>query len=287
MRSSYHRKIADKEAINMIIKDAASELNSKGYTLISSIIPVDDLILPLWLEMYGVAGLIANQLGYQLADFSSPELAAQEFLRIGEADRSFIARLYDQCKQLPSFLRLVSWQGFADLYSSLTGSSLVGIGENSYGIRFDLPNEDRFRSDWHQEYSTNPQSPDGIVFWIPLVDMHEGMGSVEILRSSNREGFIHHVEIEKYAHKTGLYRLGIPNDDALTRKYCIDQPLSNLGDLLLMRFDTIHQSGNNISTKLRVTLQVRYFNFNNPVAMARGWPAKPSQVYGYNVDGKK
>jgi hypothetical protein len=271
----------------MITKDAASELNCKGYTLVSSIIPVDDLILPLWLEMYGVAGLIANQLGYQLADFSSPELAAQEFLRIGEADRSFISRLYDQCKQLPSFLRLVSWQGFADLYSSLTGSSLVGIGENSYGIRFDLPNEDKFRSDWHQEYSTNPQSPDGIVFWVPLVDMHEGMGSVEILRGSNREGFIPHVELEKYAHKTGLYRLGIPNDDALTRKYYIDQPLSRLGDLLLMRFDTIHQSGNNISAKLRVTLQVRYFNFNNPVAVARGWPAKPSQVYGYNVDGKK
>ncbi len=267
--------------------EAISELNEKGYTLLPSILPFDDLILPLWLDMHAVAALIAIQLGHQLADFSSPEQAAQEFLRIGQVDRSFIAILYDQCKQLPSFLRLASWRGFADLYTSLTGSSLVGVGENSYGIRFDLPHEDQFRSDWHQEYSTNPQSPDGIVFWVPLVDMLEGMGSVEILRGSNQEGFIPHQELEKYAHKTGLYRLGIPNHDVLSAKYPIDTPLSRLGDLLLMRFDTIHQSGNNVSDKLRVTLQVRYFNFNHPEAVARGWPAKPSQVYGYNVNGKK
>lgn len=270
-----------------IPKTTISELSEKGYTLLPSILPLEELILPLWFDIHAVAGLIAGQLGYQLADFSSPDQAAQEFLRIGQADRSFIAMLYDQCKQLPSFLRLASWRGFADLYCRITGSTLVGVGENSYGIRFDLPHEDHFRSDWHQEYSTNPQSPDGIVFWVPLVDMYEGMGSVEILRGSNQEGFIPHQELEEYAHKTGLYRLGIPNHNGLSAKYPIDIPLSRLGDLLLMRFDTIHQSGNNISDKLRVTLQVRYFNFNHPEAMARGWPAKPSQVYGYNVNGKK
>jgi hypothetical protein len=261
-------------------------LNEQGYAKMESGVP-QDLIVALWEEMHEVGKIIAKRLSLELGNFQNPDKSAKEFLLLSSKNRSFISIMYDQCKQLPSFLRLATWQGLSEIYSAITETKLVGIGENSYGVRFDLPNEDQFRSHWHQEFATNPQSPDGLVFWIPLVDIHEGMGSIEILRGSNKGGFIEHKALDKYSFKQGLYRVGIPNEEALLKVYPIDQPMSNAGDILLMRFDTIHQSGRNISDRLRVTCQVRYFGFDHPEAAAQLWPSKPSEFFGYDVQGKK
>jgi len=261
-------------------------LNEQGYAKMENSIP-KDLIISLWEDMHEVGKIIAERLSLELGNFQNPDHSAKEFLLLSSKNRRFISILYDQCKQLPSFLRLATWKGLSEIYGTIYGTRLVGIGENSYGVRFDLPNEDQFRSHWHQEFSTNPQSPDGLVFWIPLVDIHQGMGSVEIMRSSNKGGLIEHNELEKYSFKRGLYRVGIPNEEDLLKIYPVDQPLSNAGDILLVRFDTIHQSGRNVSDYLRVTLQVRYFGFDHPEASAHFWPSKPSEFFGYNVQGKK
>jgi hypothetical protein len=263
-----------------------SRLNEWGYAKIENSIP-QDLITSLWEEMHGVGQIIAEGLSLELGNFQNPEQSANDFLLLSSKNRSFISILYDQCKQLPSFFRLATWKGLSDIYGSIYGTRLVGVGENSYGVRFDLPNEDQFRSHWHQEYAYNPQSPEGLVFWIPLVDVRQGMGSVEIMRSSNKGGIIEHKELEKYSFKRGLYRVGVPNEENLLKMYHVDQPLSNAGDILLMRFDTVHQSGRNVSDYLRATLQVRYFGFDHPEAAAHLWPSKPSEFFGYDVQGKK
>ena len=64
-------------------------------------------------------------------------------------------------------------------------------------------------------------------------------------------------------------------------------PLTNPGDVIILDSRTIHQSGWNRSTKLRVTMQVRYFGFNNEQAIKDGWPSKPSKYFDYNEEGKK
>lgn len=268
------------------MQDTINCLNENGYAIIENSIP-RNLIVSLWEEMHEVGIIIAKRLSLELGVFQNPDHSAQEFLSLSRKNRRFISILYDQCKQLPSFLRLATWEGLSNIYGTVKGARLVGIGENSYGVRFDLPNEDQFRSHWHQEFATNPQSPDGLVFWIPLVDIHQGMGSVEIMRTSNKGGLIEHKVLDKYSFKQGLYRVGLPNEEELLSVYPIDQPLSKAGDILLMRFDTIHQSGRNVSDRLRVTLQVRYFGFDYPEASAQFWPSKPSEVFCYNVNGKK
>jgi hypothetical protein len=271
-------------SINM--QEIINSLNEQGYAKIENSIP-QGLIISLWEEMHEVGKIIAERLSLELGHFENPDQSAKEFLLLSSKKRRFISILYDQCKQLPSFLRLATWKGLSEIYGTINGTRLVGIGENSYGVRFDLPNEDQFRSHWHQEFAYNPQSPEGLVFWIPLVDVYQGMGSVEIMRSSNKGGLIEHNELEKYSFKRGLYRVGIPNEEALLKIYPVDQPLSNAGDILLMRFDTIHQSGRNVSDRLRVTLQVRYFGFDHPEAAAHFWPSRPSEFFGYDVQGKK
>jgi hypothetical protein len=198
-----------------------------------------------------------------------------------------LSDLYDASKQIPAFLRLAACKQFEDLYGLLRQTDMVGVGERSYGVRYDLPNEDMFRSHWHQEFASNPQSMDGLVLWIPLVEMAEDMGSVVICEASNRDGFIPHQPLEKYAYKSGLYQTGIPDEDVVIARYEQVSPLSKPGDLLLMDFSTIHQSGFNRSNRLRVTMQVRYFNFRNPQAVANGWPSSPTDFFRYQIESKK
>jgi hypothetical protein len=110
-----------------------------------------------------------------LDDFKYVEQTSAEILRLSLLDRAFLSDLYDASKQIPAFLRLASCREFEELYGLLRQTDRVGIGDRSYGVRFDLPNEDMFRSRWHQEYASNPQSMDGLALWIPLVVMAEDM----------------------------------------------------------------------------------------------------------------
>ena len=57
------------------------------------------------------------------------------------------------------------------------------------------------------------------------------------------------------------------------RSYPIVAPLSRPGDLLIMDYLTLHQSGCNTSQRSRWSMQLRYFNFREPNGVALGWPA--------------
>jgi hypothetical protein len=256
------------------------QLSSLGYAKLEGFIDSDQYVLPIWRSIHHLARLIARRrnLDFNLDDFYSEDESSFEIMRLA---------LYDASKQIPAFLRLASCREFEELFALLRQTSLVGIGERSYGVRYDMPNEDMFRSHWHQEYASNPQSIDGLVFWIPLVSMAEDMGSVVICEASNREGFIPHQLLSKYASKSGLYQTGIPDEDSVVARYKQVSPLSRPGDLLMMDFSTIHQSGFNRSNRLRVTMQVRYFNFENPQAVADGWPSSPTDFFRYPIESKK
>ncbi len=265
------------------------QLGSLGYAKLNKFIDRDLYILPIWKSIHHLVRLISGRrsLDFSLDDFQCEEETSGEILRLSLLDRAFLSDLYDASKQIPAFLRLASCREFEELYGLLRQTDLVGVGDRSYGVRFDLPNEDMFRSHWHQEFASNPQSLDGLVLWIPLVAVAEDMGSVVICEASNREGFIPHQPLEKYAFKSGLYQTGIPDEESVIARYKQVSPLSKPGDLLMMDFSTIHQSGYNRSNRLRVTMQVRYFNFKNPEAVANGWPSSPTDFFRYQIESKK
>lgn len=50
-------------------------------------------------------------------------------------------------------------------------------------------------------------------------------------------------------------------------------PLVNPGDLILMDFLTIHQSGFNVSDRSRWSIQSRFFSFNDQIGSEIGWKA--------------
>lgn len=86
-----------------------------------------------------------------------------------------------------------------------------------------------------------------------------------------------------YADKQGVYKIGIHNDHDVASKYEQIAPLVEPGDLILMDFLTIHQSGFNVSNRSRWSVQSRFFNFNDTVGMKIGW--KASVTAGSDIEG--
>ena len=258
----------------MISSEERRFFQSEGYLLIKGFFDYQDEILPIQRDAYEIIGLVAERHGVTLsrAEFS-PEKFDADYYKLLETDRRYAGEMYDLTKQIPSFLRLISNQRSEALFRQIRGTAHAGIGASSYGIRIDNPNEDKFRSHWHQEFLFQPQSIDGIVFWTPLVPVREDMGPVIILPKSHKDGLCIYSRGTTYAEKSGAYQIGIHDESAIVSKYEQVAPLTEPGDLLLMDFLTIHASGENRSDRSRWSVQSRFFNFRDPVGMKLGWKA--------------
>lgn len=188
-------------------------------------------------------------------------------------DRSIGGEIYDLAKQIPAFLRLICHPKSDALFRDIRGTDHTGIGADSYGVRIDNPGEEKFRSHWHQEFTFQPQSIDGIVFWTPLLPIVPDLGPVIVLPKSHKDGLCMYQTGTTYADKQGAYQIGIYEEDKVVAGYDQVTPLSNPGDLMLMDFLTIHASGYNVSDRSRWSIQNRFFNYNDPVGMKVGWKA--------------
>lgn len=245
-----------------------------GYILIKDFYDLDQDIYPILLDIYKLIGLVAERHGHKLKRKPySPDDFDDGYNKLIKINRSYGGEIYDLVKQIPSFLRLISNEKADALFQSIRNTGISGIGTASYGIRIDNPNEDRFRSHWHQEFLFQPQSLDGIVFWTPLLPISEELGPVIILPRSQKNGLCKYSKGNAYAEKTGAYQIGIYDEEKVIENYEKIAPLTKPGDLLLMDFLTIHGSGVNRSNRSRWSVQNRFFNYSEPVGMKVGWKA--------------
>jgi Phytanoyl-CoA dioxygenase (PhyH) len=226
-----------------------------GLLVIKQFYDVKKEILPIQSAIYEIIGF----------DEGYTELIA--------VNRQYGGEVYDLVKQIPAFLRLISSTCGEQLFCELRETDLAGIGAASYGIRIDNPFEEQFRSQWHQEFIFQPQSMDGLVFWTPLVPILLEMGPVVVCLESHKDGLCKYSKSKSYSQKLGAYKIGILNDEKVAARYHQAAPLTEPGDLIIMDFLTIHQSGFNVSNRSRWSVQSRFFNFRDPTGMRIGWQA--------------
>jgi len=268
----------------MLISDAdKARLAADGVVVLRGFYDVEKEIVPIQKGIYDIIGLIIRK--YQL-DFEQPEFSAENFDAcyndLVSVDRSYGSDIYDAVKQIPAFLRLISSQRSEDLFAQLRQTDLVGIGKASYGIRIDHPHENKFRSQWHQEFLFQPQSVDGVVMWTPLVPIKADMGPVIVCPGSHRGGLRKCRKHGKYSDKAGAYKIGLADEEQVVGSYEQAAPLTNPGDLIVMDYLTIHQSGINVSNRSRWSIQSRFFNFRDPTGIQIGW--KPSVTVGTDIE---
>jgi ectoine hydroxylase-related dioxygenase (phytanoyl-CoA dioxygenase family) len=260
-----------------------SEFLDEGVVVIRNFFDLDTEVRPIQRAIYEIIGLVAQRHGVPIdrEPFAGDNFDSG-YLDLITADRNFGSEVYDLVKQIPAFLRLVASERTEQLFRHLRTTDVPGIGAASYGIRIDNPFEERFRSQWHQEFLFQPQSLDGIVFWTPLVPVTELMGPVVICRKSHKDGLCVYNKGKAYAEKIGAYRIGIDMEDDVVSRYEKISPLTSPGDLILMDFLTIHQSGFNSARRSRWSIQYRLFNYREETGMRIGW--KASVTAGTDVE---
>ncbi|MBK7859039.1 MAG: phytanoyl-CoA dioxygenase family protein [Archangiaceae bacterium] len=197
----------------------------------------------------------------------------ERILELAARDRSQLGKVYDAIRKLQAFWALVGSERLADAASTLLGTQTLGVAFRGAGIRLDLPNEDKWRSQWHQEYHSQLSSPRGVVAWFSLVSVTSDMGPVRIARGSHREGVLP-VRCDDPMNKGKDYTqtFQIPNVEALLAKYPVVEHETEGCEVVFLDFMTLHQSGWNRSPgRSRVTAQVRFFDMTHPTAVANDW----------------
>lgn len=275
-----------------------------GFLILPNFYNVNEEILEIKRTIYDIIGIVANKYKIKLGRFQfNPKKFDEGILKILVANRIYISEIYDAIKQIPSFIRLVSSKKNQKIYkfiaeykkkvfdSSLSASNgkkgrevervreksqfnlkkdafnkvLDGIVGQGFGIRMNIPGEKKFLANWHQDYSSQLRSLNGVVFWSPLVEMNNTLGPVKILVGSHREGLL-----PVYSDNSA-YGLVLQNEKKIIKKYQIISPLTKPGDLILMDYLTVHSSGKNFSNNILWSMQFRFFDYLEPSGILHGW----------------
>jgi hypothetical protein len=267
----------------LLTQEQKESFSRDGFLLLPGFYDARLEIEPIQRSLYEIIGLLNAKHGLDIPrKVFRAEHFDSGFQQLLARDRTIGGEMYDTAKLIPAFYRLLCSEKNEGLFRQLRETDLIGIGAASFGIRIDNPFEEQFRSHWHQEFLFQPQSLDGLVFWSPLVDVVERMGPVQICIGSHRDGLCVYRKGGKYADKSGAYQIGLADEDGTVCRYPITAPLLTPGDLLILDYLTLHQSGFNVSTRSRWSMQFRLFNFRDPIGSKLGW--RPSVTAGTDIE---
>jgi hypothetical protein len=258
---------------NILTDQQLTEFKLNGFVVIKDFYDLTTQILPIQQAVYQLIGKVMERHGipdqrqpFSLTDFD------KGYQTLIDLDRKFGSEIYDVVKQIPSFLRLVADPRHETIFQQAYPNSLPGTGVGSSGIRIDNPSEQKFLAPWHQEYPAQLRSVEGLVFWSPLVPVTPEIGPLKFYPGSHQEGLIPVFTTDpKNPEKSGAYSLILSNEDELPDRYPLVSPLTVPGDLVLLNYLVVHSSSPNYGDRSLWSMQMRYFNFAEPIGMQYGW----------------
>jgi hypothetical protein len=269
----------------MIVSEShhRQELETQGFTKIEGFYSAEELA-PLTNHITRIIAMLYTQhLGkpFPAGEFHSHPVQ-QAYMEMVRHNRKLGGVVYDAIKQIPEFIRITSSEKNLALARSLRQSDFMGITRGGDGIRIDYPLETTYMAPWHQDYLSQLGSPDGLVFWSPLVDIDAAIGPLELCVGSHMGG-PRPIYYEDASLAGTAYGMRLANEEAIIGSYPNISAPCKAGDLLVVDFLTLHRSGANRAAFPRWSMQLRYFNFNNPHGMQMHWPSGFSQGNTLNV----
>ena len=255
----------------MADEDFAARFQRDGFILIRDFYNLQAQVRPIQEGVRVIVQLIAEKYGVDAPCATPEEAMSVGYPKLISVNRAWGGEIYDAIKQIPEFVALVSCAASVQLFETLRQGSRAGIAAGGYGIRIDNPGEDKFRAWWHQEFPAQLRSIDGLVFWSPLLEVTPDMGPVQLAVASHLEGFAPVFDDDAGLGRAGAYALRLEQETERVARYEILAPLLKPGDLLVLDYLVLHQSGQNVSTSPRWSMQMRYFNFKDPLGIRISW----------------
>jgi hypothetical protein len=206
----------------------------------------------LYLEKY-------DYIGFYDANFHS------DLLELRKKNPEKFGSFYDSMQKSFSIYEIVTQKKIIKKIILLTGiktpTKFSFSGEN---IRMDAPLDKKNSLSWHQDsayYFQNLSGEEGLVCWIPLMNMSKSVGTLVLCKSSHKEGL---VKFQSKNKNKKFFSIQYKISNQIINKYKIIQNNLLEGDVLFLKKNTIHRSGKNISHYFRFSLQVRFHNILDP-----------------------
>ena len=243
------------------------QFQNDGFIYIQDFYDLTTEILPIQRDIYRIIGMVISR--HSLPISQTP--FTSENFDSGLSDivanyRNHAGTIYDAMKKISSYVRLSNCEKHENLAKQLLTTDFPGFANRGYGLRMDHPDEDKFLTQWHQDYVSQLCSPKGIVLWSPLRDVTLELGPVRLCLGSHREGIFPIVR-----DGDGSYGLKIKDEEEVVTRFASTAPGVNVGDLIVMDFKTLHCSSPNRSRRTRWAMISRYFDFMEPTGIAHNW----------------
>ena len=183
----------------------------------------------------------------------------EKLVELRKNDRESFGAIYDSLKTSLSVTHLVTEDKVIQYAAEFLKTSVSDLAISEPMCRLDVPNDKRNNLGWHQEQSYFPQNRNGLnglVCWIPLVDITEEMGAIHITPKSFLEGAIK-LHGDNDTKKDSLKSTQINVPEKLVEKYDDVVVPVNEGDVVFFNMLMFHRSGKNLSSKIRFAIQSR------------------------------
>lgn len=200
-----------------------------------------------------------------------------------EKDNEITKVCYEVFPSIPAIVGLMNHPAIQEILK-LSGISMPQVG-GLPGVRLDRPNEDFRLTPWHQDIWYSMLSMNSIVLWFPLLDLEDEMGLLHVIRGSHQLGI---VPFKKNELSPEPYT-AIEDFDSNGHQYETVSIKKN--QILVFNQCLLHKSGKNRSSKIRITLQLRFNDMKTSEVLTTSFTDKSSayteMLQNLHLNGKR
>ena len=220
-------------------------------------------------EMVRLEQFFCESLAGSLAALSLGEYSIKGFedgRRLLPALRDYpeeFGAFYDKLKLSNALKAVFLNSDFCEKIAAILGCKPSHIGTVGEMFRIDFPEDGKRRLGWHQDnayYQLNKNPGAGAVAWIPLHDVDEVDGALQIIRGSHHNGLIAPSFVSasagESAERIEIEISGLGCD-------VVEHLVAKTYSLNLLHLNLIHSSGFNRSDLPRLTIGVRVFDLSD------------------------
>lgn len=178
-------------------------------------------------------------------------------MELENKDHAYISKIYDTVRETPALRNLINNSAICD-----AARELMELPENAplypqqCACRIDIPVNNPFALDWHQEVHYTFKDSEFVQLWAPAVhDINIENGALRILPGSHKVGVaetIDHIPEVGHAQFTPI--------PEIINQFTEDRVSLVFGDAILISNKLIHASGKNSSRLPRLTVLAHYHN---------------------------
>lgn len=193
------------------------------------------------------------------------------YAALHESDPQAADAIFGALRRLTSVHQLSVAPRLLQLSQALMATELV-MSSPYKPTRIDFQGRQGNLLPWHQDYPYAQDSPDGIVYWIPLQDVDSRNGCLVAAPGSHKLGIVPVAMIPPPQNAAGgIKGLRVADPSVVDAFPHVALPMQE-GDALIFSNLLFHRSQINHTATLRWTVQIRHGNFAHPMSVGKGWP---------------